>query len=244
MPLAGPDAAEDHRHGLEQDLEIEPQRPLAHVRQIERADLFERPDVAAAAHLPQAGQAGQHVELLVVVGRERGHLRGKRGARPDQGHLAAHHVEQLRQLVQARLAEPLAEAGRARVVRHLEERAVHLVVRLELGQLGFGIHVHGAELVHPELLAVQADAALLEEHRPRRVQLDQHGHGRDHGGRGEGAHEHGHMIHEPLHHAARRRQRGVGGVHLGREELLIVDGGRSHRYSLTKKGGYVRLNIG
>ena len=66
-------------------------------------------DVVAAADLPQAGQAGADLEvvdpgLAIELELVRHHR-----PRAHQAHLAAHHVEQLRQLVQAGLAQEPAE---------------------------------------------------------------------------------------------------------------------------------------
>src|SRR5438445_7702961 len=50
-------ATHDHGDGPEEDLEIQPQRPLANVSGIQRHDLLEVHDVAAPIHLPQAGDS-------------------------------------------------------------------------------------------------------------------------------------------------------------------------------------------
>ena len=90
------------------------------------------------------------------------------GVRPwaDQRHFAAQHIEQLRQLIQAELAQGRAQSGDAVVV------SGGLANRLAI--LGDG---HGAELEDRENLAVQAGSALVEQSRPATFQFDQHGDG-------------------------------------------------------------------
>ena len=61
-------------------------------------------------HLRPAGDAGQHRQpprLLTSVVRG---LLDEIGARTDEAHLAEQHVRELRQLVEARAAQPAARA--------------------------------------------------------------------------------------------------------------------------------------
>ncbi len=121
----------------------------------------------AAADLPEARDAGlDHEPAVHVVGVPRD-LAGERGARADERHRPAEHVEQLRQLVEAVAAQEPADAGHPRVGGHLEQHLVAGVApRLEIGQQLLGVVDHRAELEQPELAAVQADAHLAEQHRP------------------------------------------------------------------------------
>src|SRR5206468_2480246 len=73
-------------------------------------------------------------------------LVGDRRARADEAHVALEDVPELRQLVEARLAEPRTDARHARIAGDLEDRADHLVEVLELGLLRLGILDHRAEL--------------------------------------------------------------------------------------------------
>ena len=88
----------------EQDLHVEPERAAAHVLEVERDHLLER-QLRAAADLPQAGDArldGEAREPVLGVALD---LVLDRRARADQRHVAAQHVPQLRQLVEARAAQ-------------------------------------------------------------------------------------------------------------------------------------------
>ncbi len=75
------------------------------------------------------------------------------GARPDQGHVALQHVEELGQLVDAGPAQQGADAGHAGIATG------GLVHHRPVVQ-----HAHGAELVDLERMPVLAGAGLAEEH--------------------------------------------------------------------------------
>src|SRR5215470_445242 len=121
--LAGTGASERRGQRAEEDPEIEPERPVANVVGVPR---FLPGDVGhrALAHLPHPAEAGPHLvaeipelsaELREVIVRER--------TGPDQAHVTAHDVPQLRQLVDAEPAQPRAHAGNhARIVEQLHAR--------------------------------------------------------------------------------------------------------------------------
>src|SRR5262249_15614847 len=84
--------------------------------------------------------------------------------RADQREVAEEHdVEELRQLVDAGLADEAADASNARVVLG------HALADVVVGLVG----VERAELEDLDVLVVEAVAALLEEHRPLAIELDQ-----------------------------------------------------------------------
>src|SRR5690606_5751929 len=162
-----------HQHrgeGMEENHEVQlPALPLD-VLDIQLRALLEV-GIAAPVDLPQAGQAGAYLQSLglpqlVCVRRERG------GARANQAHVPLQHIEELRKLVQARLAQELPDAGDARVVHDLEVRPGEMVeVRVLFLQL-LSVLEHRPELVHREAFTVHTGALLLEDHRAGRVQLD------------------------------------------------------------------------
>src|SRR3546814_4689133 len=80
------------------------------------------------------------------------------GPRADEAHLAAQHVEELRQLVQPRLADERADAGHAVVVGGRPARHA----------IALGIGAHATKLDQAETLPALADAHLpvqrSEEH--------------------------------------------------------------------------------
>src|SRR4051812_16827288 len=150
------------------DLQIERDGPVLDVIEVVLDPLLERGIAAPAVDLRPAGDAGldlvaQHVlrnavlELLDEI--------GALGPRADDRHIAAEDVPELRQFVEVKPAEPLADRRAARVVVARPDRA-----GLVLGPL-----VHRAEFVDVERLAVEAHPLLLVEDRPlRRVADERH----------------------------------------------------------------------
>ncbi len=90
-------------------------------------------------------------------------------ARAHDAHVALQNVDELREFVEAELAQHAAQRIDARVVLHLEGRAGSFVELHQFLLAFFGIYVHAAEFVHGEQLAVLADAGLLEDDRALRV---------------------------------------------------------------------------
>src|SRR5690606_34317111 len=146
------------------------------------AALLDAPGVAER-DLRQAGDARLDVAHALLEERDgvRQVLEQLRTLRPraDQAHRAAQDVEQLRELVEPRLAEEAADPGDARVVLLGQDRAGVLL----------GVRLHGPELVHVELVELNAPhtvvgagphqlagALLAEQDRAGRVDVDR---GRD-----------------------------------------------------------------
>ena len=65
------------------------------------------------------------VESIVIPNRKRP------GA--HQAHVAPEHIEELRQLINARLSQELSDGGNPRVILDLENRSTHLVQMLQSG---------------------------------------------------------------------------------------------------------------
>src|SRR5450759_3009434 len=86
----------DHsRYGPGDDLEIEPQRPAIDVLEI-ALDPPVEVGIVPRADLPETGDAGFHRQPPPVPDVIALDLGGQRRARPDEAHLAAQHVPQLR----------------------------------------------------------------------------------------------------------------------------------------------------
>jgi hypothetical protein len=162
--------------GPQEDLEVQQNRAPAGVHQVERdllredrADvvrqrvvLVEDPALRQERDLREADEPGPHAEdlvvLLAVMGDEVGGLR----PRADEAHVAAQHVQELRQLVELRAREEGADAREAVVL-----------VRGERDARGRVVHL--AELEHPQPPAVAADAVDLEERGAGGVEPDEQG---------------------------------------------------------------------
>src|SRR5436190_13338390 len=119
-PLIRAARPEDGRDRLEEDRDVEPDRPVLEVVEVKPDEVVEA-EVRAAGDLPEAGHSGQDVvplampvlELRVVAERQR--------ARPDETHLAAQDVEELRDLVERESSQDGAERGDARIAPQLEQ---------------------------------------------------------------------------------------------------------------------------
>src|SRR4051794_7393975 len=90
-------AAEERERRPEQDLQLEERRAVLHVPDVELDPVGPR-QLGAPVDLRPAGDPGLDVEavaLVVVVALD---LVAERGPRPDDRHVAADHVPELRQL--------------------------------------------------------------------------------------------------------------------------------------------------
>ena len=149
------------------DLQIEAHRPVLDVVQVVLDALLERRVAAPAVHLRPAGDAGLHLVaqhvLRDLVLELRDEMRPLR-ARPDDRHVAAQHVPELRQLVDVRAAQELAER------RHAADRRS---LRPHRPGLALGVVVHRAELDDRERLAVEAHPLLAVEDGAARRELDE-----------------------------------------------------------------------
>ncbi len=153
------------QHRAQCNFQIEPYRPMLDVIQI----VFDAPiQVGVSAptvHLSPAGDAGlDHVLFHVIrhlILEYFDKIRALR-PRPDQGHVALKHIDQLRQFVKAGFTQETAKPGSPFFARLRPNRT----------GFGFGIHRHRAELQHVERTVVPANPFLPIKHRAWRTQLD------------------------------------------------------------------------
>ena len=92
-------------------------------------------------------------------------LAGPQRAGPDEAHVAAQDVPQLRQLVHRGGAHEAADARDARIA----------LDRLDRPDAGFRVRPHRSELERHERRAAEPDALLPEEHRAAVLDLDRRG---------------------------------------------------------------------
>ena len=154
MPVRRP--AEHQRDGLEDQAEVLPERPVRDVEVVEPDHLLER-DVAAAEHLPEAGDARLQLEALARPVVDVLVLLEDQRPRADEAHLAAEDVEQLRQLVERVAAQEAADrvtrgsSGILNIRASPPARVLVQVRELVLPLLGVGDH--RPELEDPERLS-------------------------------------------------------------------------------------------
>src|SRR5262245_46665645 len=84
-------------------------------------------------------------------------------ARSDERHLTAQYVDELRQFIDARLAQEAADAGSPRIV-----------LRSLLNVVTVFRNRHGAELEYDDLAFIAAMPTLPEEHGPGGIELYGH----------------------------------------------------------------------
>src|SRR5690606_7547085 len=154
---------QQHRgNGAQQDLHIEPRRPVLRIVQVEVNHLVER-QVASPVHLPQPGQAGPHQEPLLLPLLILLDLARQGRAWPDEAHIAPQDIDQLRQLVETELPQVFPDAGQARIVRVLEDPSVTTDGPDQLRPLLVRIGDHASELDHAERPAILPEPGLEVE---------------------------------------------------------------------------------
>ena len=124
--------------------------------------------VAAAADLPQPGQARLRCVVVFDVAAIARDLGAHDRTRPDQAHLAAQHVEQLRQLVEARAAQEAPDPGDPRIVASASasppiRRRQRDPSASTCRSTRVGVDHHDAELDAVEHAAAGADATMAIE---------------------------------------------------------------------------------
>ena len=162
----------EHLHdGLEDDVDVQPEAPVLDVPDVAADAAFHLLDcaglAAVAGDLAPAGDAGLDVVADHVLVYEVGVFFGVPyhvGTGTYDAHLPEQHVDELRELVYAGVAQYLAPPGDTGVAPS------------GLQGVGLGVDLHAAELDAGELLAVEAGALLQEEHGPGHGQLRHYRH--------------------------------------------------------------------
>lgn len=163
---------------LNQHDDIQPGGPVGDVEVI-HADPFVVAGVATAVGLPVAGHAGPDLFVDGVDVAVLGDFALHDGSGADKAHGSQEHVGELREFVEAGLAQERADAGDAGVI-------LEFVCGFEFGfqggvavehavQFGFGVAVHAAEFEAVEGFAISAQAAGAVHGRSGAVELDGQG---------------------------------------------------------------------
>src|SRR5208282_289727 len=113
--------------GLDQNLEIQPQRPVVDVLKVETDPVVEIRNLIAPTDLPQTGHARFYAEFAAMPDFETFELVRPGRARSHQAHVSLKDAPQLRQFVEAVFAQNASDASDSGIVTHLERRALHLV---------------------------------------------------------------------------------------------------------------------
>ena len=110
----------------------------------------------ATVCLGVARNARRHFEFATLIALVQGHFRIQIGTRANNAHVALQHIQELRELIERRLAHKRADLRHARVIGTVVGAAVF---HLQIGR----VHVHGTKLVHNERLAILSDARRVVE---------------------------------------------------------------------------------
>jgi len=165
---------ERERDGLQEHLEVRPERLRQHVLDVQR-DAPRIGDVVPARDLPQTGQARTHAlhqrQVLPVVLR----LPRHDWSWADEAHRAGEDGEELRELVQPGAPQEPPESRDARIAAKLEH-VVEFVSELRARrqqrvETALGVGDHRAQLHAPEGNATQSESILRIERRPARRAL-------------------------------------------------------------------------
>ena len=156
-----PGASQQGARCAGEDLQVEAQRAMLDVPDVQLDPLLPR-DPGAAVDLGPPGDAGAQVQAAQLARRVELDLGGQRRPRADDPHVAAKHVEEVRQLVEREPAQQPADPCHPRVLGgHRRADADRI-----------GALAHGPQLEHLEDHAVAANAPLPVDHRPARAELD------------------------------------------------------------------------
>ncbi len=159
-------------YGSCQDRQVHLRAPGVDVLAVEFDDFLKVGDIASAADLPHAGDAGLHGEAALVVIAVLVEFAHRRRSRAYEGHVTFEDIPELGEFIEGGLADEFADPGDTGVVLHFEHEAFHFILLHELGLAGFCVTVHGAELVHLEAASVLAHAFLGEDDGAGRIDLD------------------------------------------------------------------------
>ena len=160
-------AADDLTQRTAEDLAVEAKGPVVDVPDVQRELVVPRERVAAVDLRP-ARDPRPHLVPPLLLGCVEIEVLHQQRARADEAHLAREHVEQLRELVEARAPEEPPERGESRRVGQQLTAAI----------AGVG---HGAELHERERHSVASRAQLSEHHRRAHAHADGDRNGREHG---------------------------------------------------------------
>src|SRR5262245_27445676 len=176
LPLLGTRSKQNNGNRPAEYLEVKPQRPVIDVFQVQPHPVGKISHVVLAADLPEASQPrldAQAPPMRQVV--ESSDFIQLQRPRTHQAHFTAHHIHQLREFVDAVVADKPADGCDAWIVTQLQYRAGHLVEDFQFVLALLGVGDHRAEFHHHKRLSIQPGALLAEQNRSARRQLDQQG---------------------------------------------------------------------
>src|SRR6185437_596980 len=125
----------------------------------------------AGRHLPQAGKSGGYVKPAKVFQIISLKVVFWMRARANHAHIALENVVELRQFINAVLAQKTSQTGDARIVSDLKSSAIAFI---HVHQVAFElicINAHGTEFVAAEFAPFAAYTPRFVEYWPRRIKF-------------------------------------------------------------------------
>src|SRR6266446_7300370 len=172
------DLRDYRRHGLQKDTDVQPERALPRIRDIETDHLLEC-CLVLPADLPESRHTGKRVEPLGLPQSVFLRFVWNTWTRPHQTHLATKYVDQLRQLIQVTSPHDVAERNNSRITKRIQlrHRTIHCdqTAQMVLMQSTVCVNVHRAEFPHPEEFSITSNSLLLIEDGAWRCDLDYNG---------------------------------------------------------------------
>src|ERR1700694_4412463 len=162
---------QDEVDSLQQYGQVLPERPVRDVRALNGQLLLEAQTIMSL-RLPRPGDSLWDRKSEGRPARQGGDLTGEDRTRPNQAHLAAEHIDQLRQLVKKALPEEATDSRKAGTLPYFEEWRTRLVEDEYLVQHGVRAVHHGAEFEEGELYPFLHEALLPKENWAPAAHLD------------------------------------------------------------------------
>ena len=176
------DTANDDTRGAHQDNEVQHERPVFDVVQVEVRCAVHR-NARVTIDLPPAGDTWGHQVARVLPVVVRRHDLRKLGPRSDDAHIAAKSVPELWNLVEATPSQKASNSGQARVFGGFVRAAALTRVRWRADVAFASIGSHRSELPDLERFSVAPNPLLPEEDRSPAIeqncQRDQPDEGRE-----------------------------------------------------------------
>src|SRR5258708_24818789 len=139
------------------DAQVQAQTPVFDVGKVKMHVEFERQTIPRR-NLPETRDPGFNVKAPELVKFVMVDVVDRMRTRPNQAHLLAQHIPELRQLIEAVAADNSTDTGDSGVVVDLEDRALSLIAGTQVFLELCGVGDHGAKLVATEAAAFGACA--------------------------------------------------------------------------------------
>src|SRR6266581_775445 len=164
-------AMEHFRKSFQKNLDVQAQAPVLDVIEIKRHARL-KGWIAPRSYLPQTSKTRFDIQPTKVFRRVPLKIIHRVWPWTHQTHVPNQHVYKLRQLIDAKLAEPLPAACDSWISFHLEKRALSVVYAAEIFFVGVSVFYHGSKLVTGKFPSLLPDSSSGINGRSERVQAN------------------------------------------------------------------------